>query len=226
MLIWLLVLVPLALGVIAQRRVAATFRHYRAVPNHGGVTGAEVAGALLRAHGLGDIRVELAPGTLSEHYDPQARALRLSPPVATETSVAAIGIAAHEVAHAYQDAEGSRAYRARKRVGEPLQRLAPFSGFLLFGGFLFGSLPLMLLACLYMGGLVIFSIVTLPVELGASRRAVSLLQLTRIANAEELPEIRQVLTAAALTYAAGIAQQLGLFLALLIAAAAGLGLRL
>jgi Zn-dependent membrane protease YugP len=225
-LIWLLVLVPLALGLLAQRRVAATFRRYRAVPNHGGVTGTDVAGAMLRAHGLGDIRVELAPGTLGDHYDPEARALRLSPPVATETSVAAIGIAAHEVAHAYQDAEGSRAYRARKRVGEPLQRFAPWSGFLLVGGFFFGSVPLMVLACLYMGGLVIFSIVTLPVELGASRRAVSLLQSTGIANTEELPEIRQVLTAAAFTYAAGIAQQLGIFLALLLVTTAGLGLRL
>jgi Zn-dependent membrane protease YugP len=226
MLIWLIVLVPVALGVLAQRRVAATFRRYRAVPNHGGVTGAEVAGALLRAHGLSDIRVELAPGTLSDHYDPQAHALRLSRPVATEKSVAAIGIAAHEVAHAYQDAEGSRAYRARKRVGEPLQRLAPWSGIFLFGGLFFGSLPLLLLACLYMGGLVIFSIVTLPVELGASRRAVSLLQGTGVANAEEVPEVRHVLTAAAFTYAAGIAQQLGLFLAVLIAATAGLGLHL
>jgi Zn-dependent membrane protease YugP len=225
-LIWLLVLAPLLLGFLAQRRVAATFRHYRAVPNRAGVTGAQVAGALLAAHGLGAIRVERAPSTLSDHYDPLARALRLSPPVADEASVAAIGIAAHEVAHAYQDAEGSRAYRARKRVGEPLSRLAPWSGFFLFGGFLLGSLPLLLLACVYMGGLAIFSIVTLPVELGASRRAVDLLQRARIATGDELPEIRQVLTAAALTYAAGIAQQLGLFLAVLLAATAAFGLRM
>jgi Zn-dependent membrane protease YugP len=226
MFIWLLVIAPLLLGVLAQRRVAATFRHYRAVPNRGGVTGAQVARALLAAHGLGAIRVEPAPGTLSDHYDPQAHALRLSPPVADEASVAAIGIAAHEVAHAYQDAEGSRAYRARKRVGEPLSRLAPWSGFFLFGGLLLGSLPLLVLASIYMGGLVIFSIVTLPVELGASRRAVELLQRTGIATGDELPEIRQVLTAAALTYAAGIAQQLGVFLAVLLAAIAAFGLRM
>jgi Zn-dependent membrane protease YugP len=226
MFIWLLVLAPLLLGVLAQRRVAATFRHYRAVPNRRGVTGAEVARALLAAHGLGAIRVEPAPGTLSDHYDPQAHALRLSPPVADEASVAAIGIAAHEVAHAYQDAEGSRAYRARKRVGEPLSRLAPWSGLFLFGGLLLGSLPLLVLACIYMGGLVIFSIVTLPVELGASRRAVDLLQRTGIATGDELPEIRQVLTAAALTYGAGIAQQLGVFLAVLLAATAAFGMRI
>lgn len=226
MLIWLVLLVPIALAILAQRRVAATFRRYRAVPNHLSLTGAQVARTLLDAHGLASVRVELAPGTLSDHYDPQAHALRLSPPVADETSVAAIGIAAHEVAHAYQDAEGSRAYRARKRVGEPLGRLAPWSGLLLFGGFVLGSLPLLLLACLYMGGLVVFSIVTLPVELGASRRAVSLLARTHIASADELAEIREVLRAAAFTYAAGIAQQLGVFLALLLIAGAAFGSRM
>jgi Zn-dependent membrane protease YugP len=155
------------------------------------------------------------PATLSDHYDPNASALRLSEGVGDERSVAAMGIATHEVAHAYQDAEGSRAYRLRKKVAEPLSRVAPFSGIILFGGILIGSPPLLALAILYMAGLVVFSVVTLPVELGASKRAVELLQSTRIATAEELPEVRKVLTSAAFTYAAGIAQQLGLFLFLL-----------
>jgi Zn-dependent membrane protease YugP len=224
MLIWLLVIVPMAAGLLAQRQVAATFRRYRGVTSRSGLNGAQVARALLDAHGLGAIRVEPAPGTLSDHYDPQAHALRLSREVGGGTSVASIGVAAHEVAHAYQDAEGSRAYRARKRVGEPLSRVAPWSGALLLGGILLGSLPLMLLACVYMGGLVVFSAVTLPVELGASRRAVSLLERTGIATGDELPEIRDVLRAAALTYAAGIAQQLGVFLALLLIALAAFGM--
>jgi Zn-dependent membrane protease YugP len=212
---WLLLLVPLGLGLLAQRRVRATFRRYDAVPNHRGITGAQVARTLLDAHGLGAVRVELAPGTLSDHFDAAAHALRLSPAVAQDASVAAIGIAAHEIGHAYQDAEGSRAYRLRKRVGEPLGRVAPFSGLLLIGGFWFGSVPLLALACAYMAGLVLFAVVTLPVELGASRRAVELLERTRIAAPDELPEIRRVLGAAALTYVAGILQQLGVFLAVL-----------
>ena len=220
MLIWLLILVPLALGVLAQRRVAQTFRRYRAVPDRSGLTGAELARLLLDAHGLRFVRIEAAPGILSDHYDPNAGTLHLSAPVAFERSVAALGIAAHEVAHAYQDAEGSRAYRARKRVGEPLARIAPVSGPLLFGGLLFGSVPLILLSCVYMAGLVVFSVVTLPVELQASRRALALLELTGIARGEELREIREVLRAAALTYTAGIAQQLGIFLAVLLTAAA------
>lgn len=220
MLIWLLILVPLALGVLAQRQVARTFRRYRLVPDRSRLTGAQLARVLLDAHGLRLVRIEATPGILSDHYDPNAGTLRLSAPVAFERSVAALGIAAHEVAHAYQDAEGSRAYRARKRVGEPLARIAPVSGPLLFGGLLFGSLPLILLSCVYMAGLVVFSAVTLPVELQASRRALVLLELTGIARGEELREIREVLRAAALTYAAGIAQQLGIFLAVLLTAAA------
>jgi Zn-dependent membrane protease YugP len=226
MFIWLLILVPLAFGLYAQRMVSRTFRRYAAMPDRSGLTGAEVARLLLDAHGLRRLRIEAAPGVLSDHYDPGAGTLRLSAPVAHERSVAAIGIAAHEVAHAYQDAEGSRAYRARKRVGEPLARIAPVGAPLLFGGLLFGSLPLILLASVYMAGLVLFSIITLPVELQASRRAVSLLQQTGIARADELHEIREVLRAAACTYAAGIAQQLGIFLAVLLTAAALAGVRI
>jgi Zn-dependent membrane protease YugP len=219
-LLWILVLAPLALGLLAQQQVRATFNRYRRVRSRTGLTGAQVARALLDAHGLERVRVELIPSTLSDHYDPEAHALRLSHGVGDERSVAAIGIATHEVAHAYQDAEGSRAYRARKRVGEPLSRVAPFSGLILIGGFFFGSVALMALAVAYMAGLVLFSIVTLPVELGASRRAVTLLDSTHLATGEELLEIRSVLRAAAFTYAAGVAQQLGVFLALVLVAVA------
>lgn len=218
--IWLLILVPLGLGLLAQRQVTRTFGRYRAVPDRSGLTGAELARLLLDAHGLRAVRIQAAPGVLSDHYDPGAGTLSLSGPVASERSVAAIGIAAHEVAHAYQDAEGSRAYRARKRVGEPLARIAPYGSPVLIVGLLFASLPLILLASLYMAGLVVFSVVTLPVELQASRRAVVLLETTGIARGEELREIREVLRAAALTYAAGIAQQLGVFLAVLLIGAA------
>jgi Zn-dependent membrane protease YugP len=222
-LIWLLVLVPVALGVLAQRRVGATFVRYGTVADRSGLTGGDVARMLLDAHGLETVRIEAVPGVLSDHYDPKARTLRLSADVAARRSVAAIGIAAHEVAHAYQDADGSRGYRLRKRVGEPLARLAPYTWFMIFGGFWLANPALVILACAYMAGLVVFSVVTLPVELQASQRALDLLQRTGIARADELDEIREVLRAAGLTYIAGIAQQLGLFLAMLLAAAALFG---
>jgi Zn-dependent membrane protease YugP len=137
-LIWLLLLLPLLGGVLAQNHVRSVFARYRADPNHAGLTGAELARAMLDAHGLSRIGLQLAPGFLTDHYDPTAHVLRLSAPVARERSVAALGIAAHEASHAYQDVEGNRAYRVRRRVAEPLARLAPWSGLFFIGGFWLG----------------------------------------------------------------------------------------
>ena len=148
---------------------------YRRVPNRARISGAEVATTLLGAHGLQRVRVEQTPGALSDHYDGNAGALRLSEPVATERSVAAMGIAAHEVSHAYQDADGNRAYRIRKAVAEPLAKFAPFSALFFIGGFWFGIPILAVLSLIYVAGLVVFALATLPVELGASRRALELL---------------------------------------------------
>jgi Zn-dependent membrane protease YugP len=219
-LFWLLLLVPLAAGFLVQRRVRSVFARYRAVPNRAGVTGAELARALLDAHGLGRVRLEQTPGFLSDHYDGSAQTLRLSDAVARERSVAALGIAAHEVAHAYQDAEGSRVYRARRTIGEPLAKFAPWSGFLFIGGFWFGIPILMGLSIAYVAGMVIFALVTLPVELSASRRAIMLLRDNGLTDAEETGEVERVLGAAALTYVAGLLQQLGFLFALVLVAEA------
>ena len=212
--IWLLILVPFLLGLGVQRLLRSVFSRYRAVPNQAGASGADVARELLDAHGLRQVRLELVPGFLTDHYDGEAQTLRLSNVVASERSVAALGIAAHEVSHAYQDAEGNRAYRARQKVGEPLAQLAPWSGFILIGGFWFGVPVLILLSLAYAAGLVLFALATLPVEIGASRRAVGLLEDTRLAEQSEARGVRRVLTAAALTYVVGLLDRLGLFLAL------------
>lgn len=219
-LLWLLLLVPLIAGFLVQRRLRSVFARYRAVANRAGVTGAELARALLDAHGLGAVRLELASGFLSDHYDGAARSLRLSEVVARERSVAALGIAAHEVSHAYQDAEGSRVYRVRRAVGEPLAKLAPWSGFFFIGGFWLGVPILMVLAIAYVAGMVVFALATLPVEFSASRRALTLLRSTGLTDAEETGEVERVLRAAALTYVVGLLQQLGLLFALVLAAEA------
>jgi Zn-dependent membrane protease YugP len=216
----LLLFAPIALSIGAQRRVQGAFARYRAVPNHAGVSGSEVARTLLDAHGLRSVALELVPGTLSDRYDGTRRALGLSRDVADERSVAAIAIAGHEVAHAYQDAEGSRAYRLRNAVAEPLMRLAPWSGLIFIGGFWFGAPILVLLSLIYGAGLVVFAIVTVPVEVGASRRAMSLLKQNGLADDREVQAIRSVLNAAALTYIAGVIQRLGWFLALVFIALA------
>lgn len=216
--LWLALLLPLLLGLAAQQRMWAEFRRWRMTANRVGATGAQVARALLDAHGLHDVRLELAPGMLTDHYDGRARVLRLSAPVGAEASVAALGIAAHEVAHALQDAEGSRAYRWRQRIGEPLAQFAPFSGFVLIGGFWFGIPALIVLGLAYAAGIVVFALATLPVELGASHRGLRLLQRTRLTDARETRGVRRVLTAAALTYVVGLLDRLGMFLVLVVVA--------
>jgi Zn-dependent membrane protease YugP len=218
--LWLLLLLPLAGGLLAQRRVQQTFTTYRRIPNRARISGSEVATQLLREHGLERVRVEESPGALTDHYDGAAGALRLSEPVATERSVAALGIAAHEVSHAYQDADGNRAYRIRKAVAEPLAKFAPFSAVFFIGGFWLGIPVLMVLSLLYVFGLVVFALATLPVELGASKRALELISAARLADDEEVDEVRSVLKAAAFTYIAGLARQLGFFGALVLVAAA------
>ena len=219
-LIWLLLLVPLLLGLAAQGLVKSVFRRYGKVPNHSGVTGAEAARALLDAHGLQSIRIETTPGFLTDHYDGQAKALRLSEPVAGERSVAALGIAGHEVSHAYQDAEGSRTYRARQSIGEQLAQFAPWSTFLLIGGFWFGVPLFIALSLIFVGGLVLFALATLPVEIGASHRALMLLRETGLVDPGEFRAVRRVLRAAALTYVVGLLDRLGFFLVLLFVAEA------
>lgn len=217
--IWLLLLLlPALAGLVAQQLLRAAFARYRAIPNRFAATGAEVARALLDAYGLRWVRIELVPGALTDHYDGETRTLRLSPVVAHGRSVAALGIAAHEVSHAWQHASGSEAYRFRQAVAEPLARLAPWSGFFLVGGFWLGIPILIALALAYVAGLVVFALATLPVELGASRQALAVLERTRLADRRELAAVRRVLLAAALTYVAGLLDRLGFFLALVFVA--------
>jgi Zn-dependent membrane protease YugP len=218
--IWLLLLVPFVLGLAVQGLVRSIFRRHSTMANHSGVTGAEAARALLDAHGLQRVGIEIIPGFLSDHYDGQAKALRLSEAVGRERSVSALGIAGHEVSHAYQDAEGSRTYRGRQSIGEQLARFAPWSTFFLIAGFWFGVPLFVVLSLLFVGGLVLFALATLPVEIGASHRALGVLRQTGLADATESREIRRVLRAAALTYVVGILDRLGFFLVLLFVAEA------
>jgi uncharacterized protein len=218
--IWILLLVPFALGLAVQGLVRWVFRRYSTLANHSGVTGAEAARALLDAHGLQRVGIEIIPGFLTDHYDGRAKALRLSEPVGRERSVAALGIAGHEVSHAYQDAEGSRTYRGRQSIGEQLARLSPWSTFFLIAGFWFGVPLFIVLSLLFVGGLVLFALATLPVEIGASHRALGVLRQAGLADATEFHEIRRVLRAAALTYVVGLLDRLGFFLVLLFVAEA------
>ena len=134
--------------------------------------------------------------------------------------MSALGIAGHEVSHAYQDAEGSRTYRARQSIGEQLAQFAPWSTFFLIAGFWFGVPLFIVLSLIFVAGLVLFALATLPVEIGASHRALMVLQQTGLADPGEFREIRRVLRAAALTYVVGLLDRLGFFLVLLFVAEA------
>ena len=208
--LWLLLLVlPLLLAVYAQARVVSVYGRYTLVPSTRGLSGAEVARRLLHSTGLEGVRVEAIAGRLSDHYDPRAKVLRLSRGVYHSPSVAAVSIAAHEVAHALQDAEGYGLMRLRHNLVSAAVAAGSLTLLFLLLGALLGSLHLVAVGVACFAALAAFHLVTLPVELNASLRARRLLAALGLVTPEEARAVRQVLTAAALTYTTVFLQALG-----------------
>ena len=193
----------LLLALWASWRVKATFAKYSKVATAGDVSGAWAARAILNAHNLSDVPVEEVAGRLSDHYDPSKKVLRLSPRVHDGRSVASVGIAAHEVGHALQHAVSYAPLKLRTG-------LVPMAGFgsylawpMIIIGMLLNSMNLVYAGIILFTVLVVFQIVTLPVEFNASSRAKKLLPSTGIVVDErELSGVSSVLNAAALTYVA------------------------
>jgi hypothetical protein len=202
---WTLVLLlpALALSIYAQVKVKSTFNRYSKVRSGRGLTGAAGARMLLDGGGLMNVPIELSQGRLSDHYDPRDKTLRLSPDVANKDSLAALGVAAHEVGHALQDAEGYTPLRLRSTL-VPVASLGSNLGIILFFiGLVFGgSQTLMTLGIVFFSAAVLFTLVTLPVEFNASRRALALLESRGILLSTEIDGARKVLSAAGLTYLA------------------------
>lgn len=202
----------LILAVFAQWRVKSAVSKYSQVFTGRGQTGARVARALLDYHGLQDVAVERGGGILSDHYDPRTRTLRLSPDVFDTPSVAAIGIAAHETGHAIQHQEGYWPLQARSAI-VPVVQFGSFLGPLVFFvGLLLNLTSLAWVGVILFAGVAVFSLVTLPVEFDASRRAKALLQSYQFTSHDEQVGVNTVLDAAALTYVAGLAQALSTLL--------------
>jgi len=196
----------LLLALWASWRVRATYARYSRVGTRSGATGEWVARALLDAHGLRDLPIEEIPGELSDHYDPRARVLRLSTAVYRGSSVAAVGVAAHEAGHALQHAANYLPLAVRGGIA-PIAMVGPHLAWILFVVGLAAHWPVLAnIAILIYLGVVFFALVTLPVELNASKRAMSLLGSVGVLEADELPAARKVLTAAALTYVAAAIQ--------------------
>lgn len=198
----------LILVFFAQWKVKSTYSKYAKVANMARATGAEVAQKLLAQNNLGFVNVQLTPGELSDHYNPGDKTLNLSAGVANRASVAAMGIVAHEVGHAVQDATAFGLMRLRT-VLVPVANLGSNLGYILFFlGLVLQVTDLAYLGIILFGAAVLFTLVTLPVELDASRRAMIMLRASGMVSTTELDGARSMLTAAALTYVAALAQAL------------------
>ncbi len=199
---FILLIPAIILSLYAQVKIQATFAKYSNVPSSSRMTGAELAERLLHSGGLRGVRVEYVPGHLTDHYDPRDQVLRLSDSVYRSNSVAALGVAAHEVGHALQHGERYAPLLLRNSI-VPVANLASTAAFpLLFLGLIMRWADLIWLGALLFTGVVVFQLVTLPVEFNASRRAVELLERGRYLQANEIPMVKKVLGAAALTYVA------------------------
>lgn len=213
-------LVPILGGtLIASAMVKSRFKKYSRFVLRNGMTGAQIARTILDRHGLHHVRVEPSQGYLTDHYDPSGKVLRLSEPVYRSRSVSAAGVAAHEAGHAIQDATNYAMLRFRSAV-------VPFAG---IGSWL--SMPLIIIglllsfAALYWVGIALFSVVllfqliTLPVEFDASARAKRILLAEGLTTAGELRGVDKVLDAAAMTYVAATAQSVAWLVYFILAAA-------
>ncbi len=211
------VLPALLLSMFAQYKVNSTFKKYANVRLMRNYTGAEAAREILDANGLTHIRLERVAGNLTDHYDPRSGVIRLSDVVYDSNSVAAIGVAAHEAGHAIQ--YGKRYFPIKVRnallpaanLGSTISWPLVLLGFVLGGSFLF----LIDLGILLFSAVVLFQLITLPVEFNASRRAISVIETRGIVSDEEKRGARKVLSAAAMTYVAALAVSIGNLLRLL-----------
>jgi uncharacterized protein len=200
---WWVLIPAIVLGFIAQSAVRRTYAQYREVRTSGGITGAEAARRILAGHGAGEVPVEQIPGELRDNYDPRSKTLRLSPAVYAGDSVAALGIAAHEAGHAIQHAKAYLPLTVRNTVYPVAAFGSNFGPLIAFGGLLFGfGEPLITIGIVLFSFAVAFSLLTLPVELNASSRALAILSRDRFLTEEELRGARKVRNAAARTYVA------------------------
>ncbi len=204
---YILVLIGVVLSLLASAGVKTTFARYSGVRSMSGLTGRDAAEKILHMQGIYDVRIEHISGNLTDHYDPSAKVLRLSDPVYGKTSVAAIGVAAHECGHAVQHAKGYAPLSIRSSLVPAANFGSAISWPLIVLGLFLGggSSVLVTIGILAFTLAVLFQIVTLPVEFNASARAVRILEGSGMLAGEEIKGTKKVLKAAALTYVAGAA---------------------
>ncbi len=202
---FILLIPALILAIWAQNKLSRTYGEYSRIETSRGLTGSNVARSLLDSAGLNDVEIEQVGGNLTDHYDPRSRKLRLSGGIYNSYSIAAVGIAAHEVGHAIQHAKGYFPLAFRNSI-VPVVRFGSWMAWPIFIlGFLMRTQMLVQIGIFLFSGAVLFQMITLPVEYDASRRAAIHLQKGGYLSAGELEGARKVLGAAAMTYVAATA---------------------
>lgn len=196
----------LLLGLWAQARVRSAFSKYSKVPAGRSIAGAQAARMILDANGLHSVNIEQVQGFLSDHYDPRSKTLRLSPQVYQSNSLAAVGVAAHEAGHAIQDKQQYGPLALRSAMVPSVQIGSWLGPIIFFIGFLLNAEPLAWAGLILFAAMAVFTLVTLPVEFDASKRAKQFLVSQGVLGPQELQGVNAVLDAAALTYVAAAVQ--------------------
>lgn len=205
---YFLILIGVVISMMASAKLNSTYARYSGVRSRCGMTGAEAARQLLNSQGIYDVQIRHVAGNLTDHYDPRTKTVNLSDSVYGSSSIAAIGVAAHECGHAMQDAGDYAPLRIRAALVPVANFGSKLSWPLIIIGLLLGGSSLVSLGILMFSLAVLFQVVTLPVEYNASHRAVTLLDANGILVGQEVSQTRSVLSAAALTYVAAAAASL------------------
>ena len=201
---YILILPALFVALWAQIKVSSTFKKYSAVPVISRMTGAQAARSILDANGLHGIRVEHVNGSLTDHYDPKNQVIRLSDKVYAATSISALGVAAHEAGHALQYAQSYAPIKVRSAI-IPVTQIGSYASMpLIFLGLALSSQTLAVVGVLLFASVVLFQVVTLPVEFDASKRAIATLGSSGYLTVDEINGAKKVLDAAAFTYVAAL----------------------
>lgn len=202
---YILVIFALVLSMIASFGVNSTFNKYKKQKTARGITGAEAARRVLDMNGLQNIKIEHISGNLTDHFDPRAGVIRLSDATYNDTSVAAVGVAAHEAGHAVQHAVGYTPIKVRNSIVPIVNIGNALSMPLFLIGLLLNMMGLAYLGVILFSLTLVFQLVTLPVEFNASRRAISILDSSMLLYEDEIGPAKKVLRAAAMTYVAAVA---------------------
>lgn len=209
------IVIPLLISMAASAMVNHMFKKYSGYENSRGYTAAQVARFILDRNGQADVAVEMVAGSLTDHYDPKARVIRLSDSVYSSRSVSAIGVAAHEAGHAAQHAQGYFPIKLRNAMVPAVNLAARLAVPLILVGALMELGGLVDAAIVLYSASVLFALVTLPVEFNASRRAITTLEKYEILDGSENAAAKKVLGAAAMTYVASLLAAIGSFLRIL-----------